>query len=152
MGEQAERETLEFRASGFYLLIGRKIFCNEILFYFSFLLSQGHTYGIWKFPGQGLNWSCSCQPTPQSQPQQCQTPHHICDLHHSSQQCRVFNPLWTLVRFIAAEPQRELPKFYLLLRCIIKGIHVHLQKVERKGGKSIIQCSTGQVNLYKDLS
>ena len=30
-------------------------------FFFFFLLSfQGHTCGIWKFPGQGLNWSYSC--------------------------------------------------------------------------------------------
>ena len=34
--------------------------------YFAF---QGHTYGIWKFPGQGSNWRCSCRPMPQ--PQQC---------------------------------------------------------------------------------
>ena len=27
------------------------------------------THGLWKFPGQGLNRSCSCRPTPQ--PQQC---------------------------------------------------------------------------------
>ena len=31
-----------------------------ISFYFG-----GRTYGIWKFPGQGLNQSCSCQPMPQ---------------------------------------------------------------------------------------
>ena len=32
--------------------------------------SCNSTYGIWKFPGQGSNWSCSCWPTPQ--PRQCQ--------------------------------------------------------------------------------
>ena len=26
---------------------------------------QGCTYSIWRFPVQGYNWSCSCQPTPQ---------------------------------------------------------------------------------------
>ena len=31
------------------------------------LLSQGHTHSIWRFPGQGLNRSCSCRPTPQPQ-------------------------------------------------------------------------------------
>ena len=36
------------------------------IFFFPF---ECHTCGIWKFPGQGSNWSCSCQPTPQ--PQQC---------------------------------------------------------------------------------
>ena len=44
----------------------------------------------------------------------------VCDLHHGSQQRRILNLLsearveptssWTLVRFIAAEPQRELPQ------------------------------------------
>ena len=45
-------------------------------------------------------------------------PSHVCDLHHSSQQCRILNPLskardqptssWILVRFFSTEPQREL--------------------------------------------
>ena len=35
-----------------------------VYFFFSFL---GCTHGIWKFLGQGLNQSCSCQPTPQPQ-------------------------------------------------------------------------------------
>jgi len=39
---------------------------------------------------------------------------HVCDLHHSSEQCRILNPLtraeiepatsWTPVRFVIAEP------------------------------------------------
>ena len=41
----------------------------------------------------------------------------LCDLHHSSQQCQILNPLseaepissWILVRFISIAPQRELP-------------------------------------------
>ena len=36
---------------------------------------QGHTLGKWKFPGQGSNLS------------------HVCNLHHSSQQCLILNPL-----------------------------------------------------------
>ena len=35
-----------------------------------FLSFQGHTHGLWRFPGQESNWSCSCRPQPQ--PQQCQ--------------------------------------------------------------------------------
>ena len=37
-----------------------------ILFYFILFLLffKGCTHGIWKFPGQGQNWSCSCRPTP----------------------------------------------------------------------------------------
>ena len=44
-----------------------------ILFFvqFCFLLFQGCTCGIWKFPGQWSNRSCICQPSPQ--PQQCQS-------------------------------------------------------------------------------
>ena len=47
-------------------------------------------------------------------------PGHVCDLHHSLWQCRIFNPLSKarnqthilvdLVGFITAEPQRELPE------------------------------------------
>ena len=32
-----------------------------------FFLFYGHTCSIWKFPGQELNWSCSCRPMPQPQ-------------------------------------------------------------------------------------
>ena len=39
----------------------------SISFFGSF---QGCTCGIWKFPGEGLNWRCRCWPTPQ--PWQCQ--------------------------------------------------------------------------------
>ena len=42
-------------------------------------------------------------------------PSLICDLHHSSRQGRILNPLsevrdhtWILVRFFSAEPQQEL--------------------------------------------
>ena len=37
---------------------------HSYLFIYSF---QDHTHDIWKFPGQGLNGSCSCWPTPQLQ-------------------------------------------------------------------------------------
>ena len=39
-------------------------------FFLSFCLFWGGTLGIWRFPGQGSNWSCSRRPTPE--PQQCQ--------------------------------------------------------------------------------
>ena len=42
-----------------------------ILFYFILFYFMGQTCGIWTFPGEGSNQSCSCRPTPQ--PQQCQT-------------------------------------------------------------------------------
>ena len=36
-------------------------------FFFFFLSFEGCTHSIWKFPGEGLNRSCSCWPTPQPQ-------------------------------------------------------------------------------------
>ena len=42
----------------------------DFFFFLSFFFFfQGCTCGIWKFPGQRVNHSCSCQPMPQ--PQQC---------------------------------------------------------------------------------
>ena len=54
----------------------------------------------------GSNWSCSCWPTPQPQPRQ--DPSGIRDLHHSSRQCRILNPLnkvrdWTWVLMDASQ-------------------------------------------------
>ena len=37
-----------------------------LMFFLSF---YGHTCGIWKFPDEGSNRSCHCQPTSQPQPQ-----------------------------------------------------------------------------------
>ena len=50
---------------------GRCIFYFYFLIIFNliFLSFQGHTHGIWRFPAQGSNQSCSCCPSPQ--PQQC---------------------------------------------------------------------------------
>ena len=42
-------------------------------FFFCLLSFQGHIRGIWMFPGQRSNQSCSCRPTPQPQPH----PHQI---------------------------------------------------------------------------
>ena len=36
-------------------------------FFFQLLSFSGHTHGIWRFPGQGSNRSCCCQPMPQAQ-------------------------------------------------------------------------------------
>ena len=37
------------------------------LFFSSFCLFQGRTCGMWRFPGQGSNRSCSCRPEPEPQ-------------------------------------------------------------------------------------
>ena len=51
----------------------------------------GGSRGIWRFPGQGLNRSCSHRPTPE--PQQRGIWAIVCNLHHSSGQCRILNTL-----------------------------------------------------------
>ena len=42
---------------------------------FVYCLFQGRAHSLWRFPGQGSNWSCSCWPTPQ--PQQCWVPNPL---------------------------------------------------------------------------
>ena len=58
-----------------------------ILFYFLFLLFRAAHTRIWKFLGWGSNRSYSCWPIPQPQE------HKICELHHSSGQRLILNPL-----------------------------------------------------------
>ena len=51
---------------------------GELFFFLSFCLFWGHTHSIWKFPGRATaTWNLS----------------HICDLHRSSQQRWILNPL-----------------------------------------------------------
>ena len=42
----------------------------SFLFLSFFLFFKDHTCSIWKFPDQGMDWSCSCRPTPQPQQHQ----------------------------------------------------------------------------------
>ena len=51
---------------------------------------SGHTRGTWRFPGWGLNRSCCCRPTPLPQQRQIRA---TSDLHHSSRQHLILNPL-----------------------------------------------------------
>jgi len=56
-------------------------------------------------------------------------PSHVCDLHHSSQQRWILNPLsgarikpassWILVKFVTAEPQQELPKWVFRMMILL---------------------------------
>ena len=87
---------------------------------FSFCLSvclfKGHTQGIWRLPGWGLNWSCG--PWPTSQPQQHRI-HAVSVTHttaHSNTGALIHwarpgiepESSWMPVRFVSTEPQREL--------------------------------------------
>ena len=58
-------------------------------FVYLFICSYGCTCGIWKFPGEGSNQSCSCQPTPQ--PRQIKAV--SVTYTRSLQQCWMLNPL-----------------------------------------------------------
>ena len=85
-------------------------------FFFFFLSFEGHTPGIWRLPGQGLNWSCSCLPMPQ--PQQYQiwatsathtTAHgNTRSLTHWSKPGIKPASSWILVKFVSTEPWWEL--------------------------------------------
>ena len=48
----------------------RKHHCFFKIYFIYFKNIYGHTSVIWKFPGQGLNWSYSCWATPQAQQRQ----------------------------------------------------------------------------------
>ena len=86
---------------------------------FIYLSLKGHTCGLWRFPGKGSDQSCSCHSNSHSTTATATPdPSYDCDLHHSSRQHRLFNPLseagigpaskWILVRLVPAEPRREL--------------------------------------------
>ena len=84
-----------------------------------FLSFYGCTRGIWKFPGQGSNWSCSCPPTPQIQ--QCgiwaesvtytTARGKAGSLTHWVRSEIKPVSAWILVGFVTAEPQWESPVF-----------------------------------------
>ena len=84
-------------------------------------------------------------------------PSHICDLHHSSQQHRIPDPLseardrtlilMILVRYISTEPQWELPKhIHTLIKkffsFVFLGPYPQHMEVPKLGVKSEIQLST----------
>ena len=82
---------------------------------------------MWKLPGLGSNQSSSCWPMPVIARRD---QGHVCDLHHSSRQRWILNPLieakdqtwgysWILVRFISAEPRQEL-LLCTTLNCSVK--------------------------------
>ena len=65
------------------------------ILYFSaaFFSPKGHTFGIqtWKFPGQGSQ--SELQPLASARATATQDASCVCNLHHSSWQCRIVNPL-----------------------------------------------------------
>ena len=98
------------------------ILIKYILFFFFCLLSFGGcSRGTCRFPYQGSNGSCSCQPTPQ--PQQCRiwAESAIYTTAHGNAGSSThwvrpgMEPAssWMLVRYVSAEPQQKLPRYIL---------------------------------------
>ena len=86
------------------------------LFFFFFCLFQDCTHSIWRFPGQGLHQSCSCQPIPQPQPRRIWAASSTYTIAHGNARCLThwerpgieLATSWFLVRFVSPEPRREL--------------------------------------------
>ena len=86
--------------------------------FFVFCLFQGHTCGIWRFPGQGSNWSCCRRPTPEPQQRPIRalsttytTAHHSGgSLSHSARPGIEPEISWFLVRFVSAATTTGTPK------------------------------------------
>ena len=84
---------------------------------------KGYTCGIWKFPGLGSNWNCSCWPTPQLQ--ECGiwalsvtyiTAHsNTGSLTHWVRPGIEPRSSRMLVRFASVEPWWELPRCYKII-------------------------------------
>ena len=55
-----------------FIWLHRMLFSFFFFFFFFGFRASLVAYGIWRFPGQGSNWSYSCGHTPQ--PQQCMIP------------------------------------------------------------------------------
>ena len=100
-----------------------------------FFFFKGYTHGIWKFPGYGSKWSCSCWPIPQPQ------------------QHQILNPLsegieppssWILVGFVSAEPQKEL----LMIPNLIQNYQIQKMNQHFQPPVFVEMKNTGHVNPF----
>ena len=100
--------------------IGVHVSFQIVVFIFFFVMAGA---GIWKFPGWGSNWSCSCRPIPLSLQNQIKAPSVTYTMAHNSAES--FNPLnnarnrtcilQILVRFLTgSEPWGELLDFLII--------------------------------------
>ena len=95
------------------------IFFFSFFFFFFFFLWR--TRGIWKFPGQGSNRSCSCWPTPQTQQYGIQAASVTCIIAHGNVRSLTHwarpgvEPMssWILIKFVTPEPWRNRHGFFL---------------------------------------
>ena len=115
------------------------IFKKNYFFYFYFLLFQGHTSGIWKFPGQVVKLQLPLLACTRATAKW--DPSHVCDLHHSSWQCQILTPLnearptshGSQLGSLTAEPRRELPYpviYHVLFHHLIVLVFARLSTVK----------------------
>ena len=85
-------------------------FLLHLFFFFFFFLSfchfQGRSHGIWRFPGQGSNWSYSLRPMPQ--PQQRRIPAASATFTTADGQGSNPQPHGSQSDTLTTEPQQEL--------------------------------------------
>ena len=101
-----------------------KLMFTSSVFVYMYIFN-GPACNIWKFPRLGvqLKLQLLAYATATATVTATSDPSCICDLHDSSQQCRIPIPLnkardrtpslWVLVSFITTEPQQELQFLYL---------------------------------------
>ena len=122
------RNNIRSQHSSYYISFSHKlkpfsafVYLNFPVFFFClFVLFCFLRSSYRRFPGQGSNWSYSCQPTPQ--PQQCQiqaisvtytTAHgNTRSLTHLAKPGVKPASSWILVRFITTELEQKLPFLY----------------------------------------
>ena len=91
-------------------------FIFPIQWKYFFLFFQGHTCSIWKFPGQGSNESCSCQPMQIQALSATYTTAHgnTRSLTHWVRPGIEPASSWIPVRFVSAKPLWELGKYFFV--------------------------------------
>ena len=75
---------------------------------------QGHACGIWRFPGQGSNWSRSCQPTPQPWQQRIRATSAIYTTAHGNASVRNSSGSF-FITFILFTSDWSIQIFYFLI-------------------------------------
>ena len=112
---------------------------NVLNHYFLFFFLGLHPRPM-EFLGQGLNWSYSCQPTPQPQQHGTYTTAHgnAGSLTHWTRPGVEPTSSWILVGFVSAAPQRELLDFllfsdWMIFVCVCVCVCVFSSSISRHG-------------------
>ena len=102
-----------------------------IFYFYLFIFWGGHTWGIWSSQARGWIWAYTRAIATQD-------PSHICDLHHSSQQYQIPNPLskardrtWILMNtnqicFLCTTTGTPILIFFRIIRAILGPSFFHM--------------------------